>query len=86
MDPILKGWKRCLLSVLPCGGFAICWGISEIPVVCALNIANLPVWSMYLLMLVSLGLSLGIMKMIVSIFATDSLSRWTVPWKIYKDQ
>jgi hypothetical protein len=84
MDPILKGWKRWLLSVLPCCGFAICWGICDIPVVCALNIANLPVWSMYLLMLVSLALSLLLMRMMISMFAVDSSKRWTIPWEIYK--
>jgi len=84
MAPILKGWKRWLLSVLPCLGFAICWGICDIPVVCALNIANLPLWGFHLLLVISLGLSLMLMKMIVSMFAVDSEKRWTIPWEIYQ--
>ena len=80
LAPVLNGWKRWLLSVLPCCGFAISWGICDIPVVCALNIASLPLWAMYALMLVSLGLSIMMMKMITSMFATDSNRRWTIPW------
>lgn len=84
LAPILKGWKRWLLSILPCCGFAICWGISAIPVFCALNIANLPLWGMYLLMVVSLGLAIMMMRMITSMFAVDSDRRWQIPWNYLK--
>jgi hypothetical protein len=84
MAPVLRGWKRCLLSALPCCGFAISWGVCAIPVACALNIANLPLWGMYLLMLVSLGLSIMMMKFLTSMFAVDSATRWTIPWRYIK--
>lgn len=82
-EPVLKGWKRLLLSVIPCLAFAMSWGMCDIPIVCALNIAGMPVWGQWVLMLVSLALSLLVTHTLIRIFAKDSEERWTIPWEIY---
>lgn len=82
-EPVLKGWKRLLLSVIPCLAFAMSWGMCDIPIVCALNIAGMPTWGQWVLMLVSLALALLVSHTLIQIFAKDSEQRWTIPWNIY---
>lgn len=79
-EPILKGWKRLALSLLPGAAFAMSWGVIEIPIVCALNIHNMPLWSMWVLWFVSFGLSILFTKTLASIFASDSPRKWRIPW------
>ena len=58
------------------------WGMCDIPIVCALNIAGMPVWGQWILMLVSLGISLLVTNTLVGIFAKDSETKWQIPWNI----
>lgn len=81
-EPILHGWKRLALSLIPCLAFAMAWGMCDIPIVCALNIAGMPVWGQWILMLISLGVALLVTNTLVSIFAKDSDKRWRIPWDI----
>lgn len=83
-EPVLKGWKRLLMSLLPCLGFAMSWGMCAIPIYCALNIAGMPAWGQYVLMVVSLLLSMLVTHTLIEIFAKDSQNRWSIPWEIYK--
>ena len=82
-EPTLKGGRRILLSVLPCLAFAMAWGMCDIPIVCALNIAGVPLWLKWVLMIVSLLLSLLVSHTLISCFAKDSEKRFIVPWDIY---
>lgn len=82
-EPVLKGGRRLLLSVLPCLAFAMAWGMCDIPIVCALNIAGVPLWLKWVLMIVSLLLSLLVSHTLISCFAKDSEKRFIVPWDIY---
>ena len=78
--PVLTGWKRPLISLLPFFAFAAGWGIMDVPIVCALNIAGMPVWGQYVLWFVSLGLSLLILTTLHNMVTVSSKSRWRLPW------
>jgi hypothetical protein len=56
------------------------WGVIDIPIVCALNIHNMPLWGMWTLWFVSFGLSILFTNTLISMFAVDSKNKWTVPW------
>ncbi len=85
-EPVLKGWKRPLISLLPAFAMCIGWGILDVPIVCALNIKNMPVYGQYLLTLLSLSLSLLIIWALSSIVSTDSKLRWVLPWPLLKKE
>jgi len=79
-EPVLKGWKRIALSLLPCAAFAMSWGVIDIPIVNALNIQGMPDWGKWALWVFSFVLSILFTGTLVEIFATDSKNRWTIPW------
>ncbi|MBU1053050.1 MAG: hypothetical protein KKC46_04370 [Proteobacteria bacterium] len=78
--PVLTGWKRPLISLLPFFAFAAGWGIMDVPIVCALNIAGMPAWGQWTLWFISLGLSILILITLHNIVAITSKSRWKLPW------
>ncbi|MFH2046413.1 MAG: hypothetical protein ABIK92_14830 [Pseudomonadota bacterium] len=78
--PILTGWKRPLISLLPFFAFATGWGIIDVPIVIALNFAGMPAWGKWVLWFVSLGLSILIVVTLNSMVTTTSKTRWRLPW------
>jgi len=79
--PVLTDWKLPAISFLPFFGFAAGWGIMDIPVVLALNSAGMPPWGQWVLLLVSLTFSVLILASLISMVATDSKSKWELPWE-----
>ncbi len=79
-EPVLAGWKRAALSILPGAAFAIRWGVIDIPTVNALNIQGMTVWGMSILWGGSFVLSILFTATLVEIFAVDSKNRWSIPW------
>ncbi len=78
--PVLKGWKRPLISLLPFFAFSAGWGIMDVPIVCALNIANMPAWGQWALWFVSLGLCVIILVTLHNMVTITSKTRWKLPW------
>jgi hypothetical protein len=78
--PVLTGWKRPLISLLPFFAFATGWGIMDVPIVCALNIAGMPVWGQWVLWLVSFVLSIIISVTLHNMVVITSKTRWKLPW------
>ncbi|MBA3036497.1 MAG: hypothetical protein FP814_08395 [Desulfobacterium sp.] len=78
--PVLKGWKRPLISLLPFFAFAAGWGIMDVPIVCALNIAGMPAWGQWVLWFASLGLSIIILVTLHNMVTVTSKTRWKLPW------
>lgn len=78
--PVLTGWKRPLISLLPFFAFSAGWGIMDVPIVCALNIAGMPAWGQWVLWFISLGLSILILITLHNIVTITSKSRWKLPW------
>lgn len=79
--PVLTDWRRPAISLLPFFGFAAGWGIMDVPIVLALNAEGMPSWGQWVLWLVSLGFSIIILSTLNSIIASDSDSRWELPWE-----
>ncbi len=78
--PVLTGWKRPFISLLPFFAFSTGWGIMDVPIVCALNIAGMPVWGQWVLWSVSLGLSIVILITLHNMVTVTSKTRWKLPW------
>ena len=85
-EPALKGWKRVLLSVLPCLGFAMAWGMCAIPIFSALNIQGLRLIVKYILMFVSFGLAILVSRTAINMLVVDSKTRWKIPWDLGFDE
>jgi hypothetical protein len=81
-EPVLKGWKRPLISFLPAISMSWGWGFLDVPIVCALNIAGMPVWGKWLLTATSFAFSILLVCAMNSIIAADSKLRWKLPYPL----
>ncbi len=85
-EGLFKGLKRPLLSLLPAFAMCIGWGILDVPIVCALNIRNMPVYGQYLLNILSLVLALFMTYLMAIFVGMDSPARLLMPWPLTKKE